>query len=693
LLLSPLSQQAEWERKRQAYASTVVDSQQEALAVSEIVSFAELHGHATAESFVGHWHFHGEGGLVKSLAFALRWYERAASHGNPTAAAARDKMYLDGLGCDPASGASQEQTERAVSRLRAIATPATAEGGGAQNGGYSREGSLEGRQEEVITTADALLPLETREAARRRLVDWGYDEEDDTFWAPPAVAVDSATAVGGIQGGGSSEEGRLSPSLAQPETVAVGGEKRNASGASDAERVGSNSGGGGGGDPDHGDSSSSSSSSSVGFSIPVPAKQQQLRDQMVRDISASNPALGLELQRERERKDLAKELVELGPNFGQQQGDSSLPPSADGGGSGGGGVDHGFSRGGEEGGSGGGGGEIGAPSMTPSPFGGGGYGMPPRRWTPFFAGHGEDGASSGSAVGGTPGKGNGHGNSGGGSLRTAADVAAAAPAPGAPRGLAEASLEADLSLQCVMASRNYDEYMVMLETLKVQHLQLQDPSSLRPNRPPLPLLPDDALTYGILQRDKLAEDSRIAALCDPSTVGHGSGFKIPAPVRPGDALAIGSVTNRQQTLREGGGAGGGGGRSAGGGGGVSGFTSGLASEPLGGLVHLGGGGYAGGSVDEMSVLRGGRRASLAGLTQVVQGNAGGGFLVGAGPRNQRGGHHGAGNAAAGSGGGGGDIGEDGGSLGGHSLASTSDRSSASLLKPTEARVMYKMTLA
>ena len=74
----------------------MVDSDAEAAAAAAVVGFAESQGHAGAECYVGHWHYHGEGGLPQSDAKALVWYERAAGHGDEAAAVARDKMYLDG---------------------------------------------------------------------------------------------------------------------------------------------------------------------------------------------------------------------------------------------------------------------------------------------------------------------------------------------------------------------------------------------------------------------------------------------------------------------------------------------------------------------------------------------------------------------------------------------------------------------
>ena len=76
---------------------------EEAAAVANCLNFAESSNHARALCYVGHWYYHGEGGMAQSDRLALAFYEKAAEAGDASAAAARDKMYLAGKGgCEDA---------------------------------------------------------------------------------------------------------------------------------------------------------------------------------------------------------------------------------------------------------------------------------------------------------------------------------------------------------------------------------------------------------------------------------------------------------------------------------------------------------------------------------------------------------------------------------------------------------------
>jgi len=126
----------EWESLRQAYAASAIDSEDEAVAASAILAFAERTSHAQAACYVGHWHFHGEGSLPQSVPLALAWYEQAALRGDQNGASNRDKLYLNGSCCGPGT----EAHSRAVERLREIAKQGQASADNSAEGGAAAAG-------------------------------------------------------------------------------------------------------------------------------------------------------------------------------------------------------------------------------------------------------------------------------------------------------------------------------------------------------------------------------------------------------------------------------------------------------------------------------------------------------------------------------------------------------------------------
>ena len=243
--------EAEWGRKRTVYAATGVDTPEEAAAAREIIGFAELHGHPAAACYVGHWHYHGEAGVAQSDLEALRWYERAAKAGDASAAAARDKMYLDGKGCGPGTADSHA---RAVTRLRDIMTP------------------LGNRSGDASPASPVPLPGVVVRAAQQRLLGWGYSD----------VAGNDASA--GDSGGESAGYGSAGekPGSSKPRSPTEASSGEAASSAASRERL----------------------------DIAVPARQSGLRLDLESSLAGDgqNAALAAELAAGRERHRLLAEL-------------------------------------------------------------------------------------------------------------------------------------------------------------------------------------------------------------------------------------------------------------------------------------------------------------------------------------------------------------------------------------------------
>jgi hypothetical protein len=418
----------EWEKKRTKYAATNVDTEAETAAVSEIVRFADITGHGKACCFVGHWFYHGEGGLPKSAHDALLWYTRSAADGFEGGIAARDRMYMDGTACGPNDS---EHHNLAVQRL-----------------------------EELLDSEDRSVA----NAALSTLSMWGLRHQQDN------------------QGGDEEEE----------EEKEQRGEEQKKAGRDDGR----------GAKPEEEDSTLAAGSNS----LEVNASQSEMRHDIVNTINSSNPRLAEELNREKERASLLRELRELekraAPNdaYGGASSSSSSSSSS---------SNMSVSSYGDR---------SNITQLQPlTPFGSG-RGSPPRRLSVELS---SENRSQQRNESNNSNNNNNHNHKNGiVELRSAADVANAAPPPSEPRGIYEADRERALALQCILASKDYDSYMVMLETMKVSGKKKQAP----------PPLPDDGITYGITSRGVVNETKRLQALCNTTYQPVSTGYRIPKPL-------------------------------------------------------------------------------------------------------------------------------------------------------------------
>lgn len=408
----------EWEMKRMKYASTNVDTEEESIAVKEIIEFADMTGHGKASCFIGHWYYHGEGGLNKSYDQALVWYKRSADTGFEGGIHARDRMYIDGTACGPNSqeggGASDEVHNLAVERL-----------------------------EELMDSSDRNLA----NAALSTLTMWGRSRKQVTL---NEEGKEQKEEEGKKQDMKEKQENSQSQVGSTPETL------------SDSLYLNDNE----------------------MKNVEVDLIQSEKRQDIVSSID--NPVLKEELDRDKERLSLLRELRELekraSPSDTTTSNVSLSSQSV---------SSYGDSRSGSR------------STVQPlTPFGQSGRGSPPRRMTP------NNQLQIGSSGGGEKSV-----------IKSAADVALAAPPSSEPRGVLEADRERALALQCILASDNYDSYMVMLETMKVNGIKKSSP----------PPLPDDAVTYRITSRNTGKELLRLQTLCN-SYQPASTGYRIPKPL-------------------------------------------------------------------------------------------------------------------------------------------------------------------